>query len=64
MIRGGRLITYDGEDGGSKEKEGSIVIIESEISCGCEEDEDGGKGSCEKQLNRNNDVNLSNESPS
>jgi len=59
-----RVITYDRENGASEEKEERIVIIASEISCGCEEDEDGGKGGCEEQLKRNDDVNLSYESPS
>ena len=36
-----RGLTYDRENGGSKEYPDAILIVPSEIPCGCEEDEEG-----------------------
>jgi len=58
-----RGLTYDRENGGSKEYPDAILIVPSEIPCGCEEDEEGCECSCEKQLQRNNGINFAYESP-
>jgi len=62
--RGFIYITYDCEDNRNNQDNGAIKTVANKIPCWWKKHEKGCNGSCEEKLNRNNDVNFPDETPS